>query len=235
MADNLWDEQKTEEVAAEPTKSPVEVSQGEEKPQVRESEQEDAKREESATTPVAKEEKAEKFIPEHRFKAALKNVTDERDALTERLKTYERGQQVEPDLSQVLLNERINQSRELMSELKEDYEEKETIFIDLAKADPALVEKMQKSSNPAKFAYNTAKEHLEVEDLKKLKGSDEFTEFQKWKAEKEDEAKKPKVEAETVEEKRKKDALSTPNLNKVSSAKIKDGEHSNDVWADSKF
>lgn len=75
-----------------------------------------------------------------------------------------------------LLKLKIEQSQELMKESKEDYEETEKVFISLitdddgAVTDPQLLAKFNKSLNPAKFAYNHAKKHLDFLD----KTSDDY-------------------------------------------------------------
>jgi predicted protein tyrosine phosphatase len=58
-----------------------------------------------------------------------------------------------------------NFSRDLMKEAKPDYEEKEKVFVELAKSDSSLIEKMRKSTNPAKFAYETAVKHEFLQEV----------------------------------------------------------------------
>ena len=58
-----------------------------------------------------------------------------------------------------------NLSRDVMMDAKPDYEEKEKVFVELAKADPALIDKMKSSSNPAKFAYETAVKHEFMQEV----------------------------------------------------------------------
>lgn len=58
-----------------------------------------------------------------------------------------------------------NFSRDLMKEAKPDYEAKEKIFVELAKSDAGLIEKMRKSNNPAKFAYETAVKHEFLQEV----------------------------------------------------------------------
>jgi hypothetical protein len=118
-----------------------------------------------------------------------------------------------PDINTLLFNERTNMSREVMMDLKPDYEEMEAVFTEIAQNDQSLVMQMMRSPNPAKFAYNKAKEHAQYQQYLKDKESDEYKEFLKAKAS--GSLKKP-VE-ETAEVKRKRSVLEVPNLNKVAS------------------
>mgnify|MGYP005807445601 CR=1 FL=1 len=69
-----------------------------------------------------------------------------------------------------LLKSKIEQSQELMRDSKDDYEETEKVFITLltddsgAIADPKLLSQFNNSRNPAKFAYEHAKKHLDYTD-----------------------------------------------------------------------
>jgi hypothetical protein len=59
----------------------------------------------------------------------------------------------------------VNFSRDMMMDAKADYKEREAEFVELAKADPSLVDKMRNSDNPAKFAYETAKKHAFLQEV----------------------------------------------------------------------
>ena len=68
---------------------------------------------------------------------------------------------------------KIDLSRDLMLESHDDFEAKEVVFMDLLKLDEngtprnvTLYEDFIKAPNPARFAYNAAKEHLEVEEIR---------------------------------------------------------------------
>lgn len=54
---------------------------------------------------------------------------------------------------------RTSISQEMMRDKHADYDEKEAVFLELAKENPALVSQLQASSNPAKFAYDMAIKH----------------------------------------------------------------------------
>lgn len=70
------------------------------------------------------------------------------------------------------LKSKVDISRELMLETKDDFVDMEKVFMGLVAdaegnvTDESLLRKFQSSPNPAKFAYNHAKEHLEVQRLR---------------------------------------------------------------------
>ena len=114
-------------------------------------------------------------------------------------------------MQSLILRERISLSREMMLEKHEDYEELETVFMDMAKENPSLVTQMNASPNPAKFAYNQAKAHSETKKL----SDPEYVQKMK-----EDMRKEILAELEakqTPEDKRKKTALSVANISKATS------------------
>lgn len=118
---------------------------------------------------------------------------------------------LEGSFQSALLKERINTSREMMMELKADYEEKENVFIQLAKENPSLVNQMNKSGNPAKFAYKTAENHLAIQKLTDPKTVEQMkADYEKkWNAE---------FEAKNPNAKRNASALAVPDLNNATSA-----------------
>ncbi len=79
---------------------------------------------------------------------------------------------IEQKADKGLLETRISLSRDLMMDSKDDYLEKEKVFMGMIMDDEGKVidktlhEKFLASSNPAKFTYDTAKEHLEIQELK---------------------------------------------------------------------
>lgn len=109
-----------------------------------------------------------------------------------------------------LFQERINLTKEAMMESKPDYLEKADYFLELVKEHPALGEEIRKVSNPAKFAYTKAKEHLDYLEFQKTKDSEEWKSFQEAKK-----AGKLTALVETPEQKRNKSALSAPNLSRA--------------------
>jgi hypothetical protein len=125
-------------------------------------------------------------------------------------------QHIENDLRGMVLNERINLSREMMLETKSDYEETERAFIDAASRNPLLVQQMQTSPNPAKFAYQTGKNILETQRLTDPTTAEKLRSELREEVRKEELAKLEKLT--TPEEKRKALALKTPDLNNAASA-----------------
>lgn len=107
---------------------------------------------------------------------------------------------------------KIALSRDLMIDTREDFIEKEKVFMGLVAdeegniTDESLFRKFQNAPNPARFAYNHAKEHLEVQELR----SPEYRE--KLKAEI-----RAELEAE-LKGKKPKSAVDVPDLTKATAA-----------------
>lgn len=78
-------------------------------------------------------------------------------------------------------NNKIESSQVMMREQHEDYDDKEKLFVMLAKDDPTLVNQMRAAPNPALFVYQHVTEHMETQEFRENKS--EFEEFKKWKAE----------------------------------------------------
>ena len=55
-----------------------------------------------------------------------------------------------------------------MMEFHDDYESQEAKFIELATENPTLRDMANKSSNPAKFAYDQAKKHQEFSKVQNI-------------------------------------------------------------------
>lgn len=95
-----------------------------------------------------------------------------RQAAEDRLRELEGGAKIDPATE--ALNRTINISRDLMLDSHKDYPAMETIFMELVSepnadggiriTDSALYEKFRNSANPAKFAYNHAKQHKDYLD-----------------------------------------------------------------------
>lgn len=77
---------------------------------------------------------------------------------------------LQQQFDQRLVVDRINLSRELMAEKHDDYEEAESAFVDLAKADPSLVAKMRAATLPAKFVYDHVKKHQQMQEMQDVDG-----------------------------------------------------------------
>lgn len=188
--------------------------------------QEQAKVEEAAPTAESKDPSQ----PEKEESWTKKAVLDERRKRQEieaKLREYESkankqeqqveegGEQQEIPVSSLILHERINLSRELMIDKHEDYEEMESVFVDMAKDNPMLVHQMNQSANPAKFAYNKAKEHSQYLEYQAIKDNEDYKAF--IEARKSGAIQKPQVETES--QKRNKSAIKMPDLINATSAK----------------
>jgi hypothetical protein len=64
--------------------------------------------------------------------------------------------------------QRLELSQELMRATKPDYDEMEAIFVEAARANPALAQQLRQSPNPARFAYDFAKNYSQVKDVGSL-------------------------------------------------------------------
>lgn len=75
---------------------------------------------------------------------------------------------LESKVSNMLMKDRLNLSREMMSMTKNDYLEMENVFVEMAKADPALTREMLAHPNPARFAYETAVKKQEYANMQNI-------------------------------------------------------------------
>ena len=62
--------------------------------------------------------------------------------------------QITKDFDSRLQAQSTNLSVEMMRSMHTDYDEKETLFVDMAHQNPTLIMQMNQSGNPAKFAYD---------------------------------------------------------------------------------
>lgn len=72
------------------------------------------------------------------------------------------------EVSTMILTERINLSRAMMEAQFKDYPEKEKVFLELAKSDPSMIEKLRSHPIPAKFAYEQAAKHLQYQEMQNV-------------------------------------------------------------------
>jgi len=108
-----------------------------------------------------------------------------------------------------------------------DYAEMETKFIDLAKDNPYLSQQIRQSDNPALFAYDTAKTHIENQSFSDPKYKENL---------KEQIRKEILAElAGTQLKKSQSSKASLPSFNKATSARVDDVEVEDDLFADSPF
>ncbi len=184
------------EVSTETTSKEVEQETSEKEVETKvEKEKEDkdtevSQGEENAEPPSATEEEketqSEKMIPEHRFKAAVKDVTEKLNKAEQELAqlkaTPAPDREADPDGYE--LHVRIETSKEIMRAIHDDYDETIAHYQELAKENPYLNNVVASHKTPAKHAYDIAKKDLEIKELSNLKNSEEWKEFQEFKANK---------------------------------------------------
>lgn len=135
---------------------------------------------------VTDEKTGKKFIPEHRFKAALKKVTDELEAKNAKLAEYEKPEPIQApdkdvDPQGFELHTRMEASKQVMMDLRPDYQEKINHFAVMAESNPLLNQAVASHPIPAKLAYDIAAKDLEIKEALALKESDDWKEFQEFK------------------------------------------------------
>lgn len=158
-----------QELAAEPTPEPT-------------PEPEQGVKETIPEPPSEKPKEAQE--PENWTKAAVLDERKKRQALEAELEALKRQQQpeakkvdlfedpegyqkqVEQSIQKARIEDRISLSREIFASMKDDYEEAEAAFIDMAKQFPQLVDEMLAAPVPAKFAYEQGKKALAFNEMK---------------------------------------------------------------------
>lgn len=184
----------------EPTTStaePTSMDKEEASPKESETKVEDIKGEESSDTgdkdnseetpsedESSEETKAEKLIPESRFKAALKDVNDKLTKANQKLAemTAKPAPDRAADPDGYELHVRIETSKEIMRSTHDDYDSTIAHYQAMAKENPYLNQAVAAHKTPAKHAYDIAKKDMEIQELTKLKGSEDWKEFQAFKA-----------------------------------------------------
>lgn len=210
---------KSEETSTEK----VEVPEDEEN-----SEETGEKQEVEASPAENKDEddnQSEKMIPEHRFKAAIKDINEKYEAAQAKLAQLEAkptpDRETDPDGYD--LHMRMETSKTIMAETHEDYDEMIRHYIEMEKTNPVLAQVVSAHPIPAKHAYELAKKDLEIRELSTLKQSNDWVEFQEFKKQKElmakEEAEKAKqaskLEREEAEQSDIKNLSKVPNLNRA--------------------
>lgn len=224
----------TDEVQTESVQSLDSIIKGSESTQTEEVGQETVTKEpEAETAKVEKKAETTSEDKESWTKTAVLDERRKRQELEAKLAKYEEEkvekikrpdvledqegafQHTESAFENKLFQERINLTRELMMEAKPDYPEMAALFLEMVKENPSLESEIRNSSNPAKFAYNKAKERVEYDEFQKTKETPEYKQFLEAK-------KSGKLNAlveETPEQKRNKSALNVPDLINSTSAK----------------
>lgn len=178
------------------------------------------------------DDKGQKFIPEHRFKAALKKVTEERDAAMSKLAEHEKPEPIqvpdkETDPEGYSLHMRMEQSQAVMRDLVPDYQEKIDHFAKMADLNPLLNQAVAAHAIPAKLAYDIAAKDLEIKEALSIKGSDDWKKFQEWQKTHKDQ---PVVDSQTKLNEKVARSLgrTVPNLNRSTNLSPTRSTHSSD-------
>lgn len=147
----------------------------------------ETKGETDAGTPPADKDGAAKTGDKHWSEQAYFDEKRKRQELERRLEALEKGEKPEPKqeeekidifadpekfqasveqkIQRETLRTRILVSQEMMKESKPDYAEKEAKFLEMVKADPGLVQKMNAHPFPAKFVYEAAAKQLALDAI----------------------------------------------------------------------
>jgi hypothetical protein len=218
----------TENTEAE-TETETQETEQETETQAEEQETETGEKETSEETP-AEENKEEseaqddETVPMHRFKAALKDANSKLDAANQEIAQLKAKPAPDPeeDPEGYQFHLRMETSKAVMRESKDDYDETIAHYQEMAKANPQLNAAVAAHPAPAKYAYELAKEDMKVREARELQGSDEWKEFQAWKAsqktgkkEEENQAVADNLAGDAGEQKKvKQEAPKVPNLNR---------------------
>lgn len=208
--------------------------------EVAETEVEETAQAEESTEAEAKPEKAEESTPDSKSDKEdepwhLKAVLDEREKRQKAQKELDelraklaenKEEQKRPDVfedqdgafshleakfSNERLKDRMDMSRDFMSMLKDDYAEREAQFMEFAKEDATLIQKLREHPNPARFAYETA---VKQEQVQKMENLDEWREQERAALKKEILEEMKAEEQEKVQKETEKREAITPSLAK---------------------
>jgi hypothetical protein len=80
----------------------------------------------------------------------------------------QRFTETETRLKEELVQTKIMMSRDFAMDKYADYAEKEAEFIQMAKANPVLIDQMRANANPAAFAYKTVSDFQQVQKLREI-------------------------------------------------------------------
>ena len=162
-------------------------------------------------------------VPMHRFKAALKDANSKLDAANQEIAQLKAKPAPDPeeDPEGYQFHLRMETSKAVMRESKDDYDETIAHYQEMAKANPQLNAAVAAHPAPAKYAYELAKEDMKVREARELQGSEEWKEFQEFKAMKAKKAKEGETQAvadnlagDGEQKKVKQEAPKVPNLNR---------------------
>lgn len=166
----------------------------------------------SETSEGTTEKPAEKLIPESRFKAALKDATDRMEKLQQENASLKAvpAPDKNTDPEAYILHMKIETSKAVMRKTHKDYDTVIAHYQEMAKVNPYLNQAVVDADIPAQYAYEVAKQDLELNDLRKVLGSDEWKQFQEWRKSKEEASEEKLVEQKPAVAKQ----TGVPNLNR---------------------
>lgn len=178
------------------------------------------------------DEKPAKMIPEHQFKAALKQVTSERDEA--RALLADKNKAPPPDRTkqpaEYDLDLRVEASKQAMMRSVDDYDTMIEHFREMEKANPLLTQIVSGDAAPARMAYDLAKRDLEFKEMGTSRTNGDWDAFKAWQAS----GKPAKQEAASTE---RKTPAKVPNLNRTATGidpnrkgKASDNDD-DDLWA----
>ena len=230
LEDMLSDKDLPEATETEEVEETKEQEAGEETTETetdKETETEEAEKDDS--TP---ESKASETTEEEPWtKKAVLDERRKRQELEQRLKDLESKKEPEPapdwwadpekaaqhqsqQIEARLYQQKVEIGQDLMRSQHDDYDDMEARFMEMAQENPARRTELQKSANPARFAYETAKKAAEYDAIKDV---DSYRAKLEAEVRKDVEAKlRKELEAEQ-EKKAKKEAAIDPSLASTSS------------------
>jgi hypothetical protein len=171
----------TETEEAEETKGTGETEETTETETDKETETEEAEEKKDDSTPESKA--SETTEDEPWTKKAVLDERRKRQELEQRLRDLESKKEPEPapdwwadpekaaqhqsqQIEARLYRQKVELSQDFMRSQHEDYDDMEARFMEMAQENPALRTELQKSANPARFAYETARKASEYEAMK---------------------------------------------------------------------
>ena len=149
----------------------------------KEAETEETKEKKDDSTPESKASETTEETEEPWTKKAVLDERRKRQELEQRLREIEAKKEPEqaPDwwadpekaaqhqsqqIEARLYQQKVELSQDFMRSQHEDYDDMEARFMEMAQENPALRTELQKSANPARFAYETAKKAAEYDAIK---------------------------------------------------------------------
>lgn len=112
-----------------------------------------------------KRQKLEKELGELKAKFVKSEEVKKPDALDDPEAAIKYSQD---QLQQQIWTQKVGLSESIIKSMGDkfsDYDEKRDLFMDLAKDDPSLAQKLRNSDNPALFAYEAATNHLKIKEF----------------------------------------------------------------------